>query len=143
MIGLFAAKLHGGHEHQEIHDQVDLGRHDGKDPVDTGNVGHKGVQQGNDGRHYALGHEDVLLDALLVQLLEVRGQIALLAADQEQALAGASQPGQHAGEAGADDHERQDRRQEFYAELSKEGLEGLHQTGGQAHGLSRNHPRDG
>ena len=61
MIGLVAAEPHRGHEHQHVHDQVDLGRIT-ESPVGARDVREEGVEKSDDRRDHALGDEDVLLD---------------------------------------------------------------------------------
>jgi hypothetical protein len=82
---LRAAQLDRGDEHQHVHDQVHLRGQRGEDPVGVRDARNERVQHGDEGDHDALRGDDAYLDALAVDLLEVRRQESLLAPDQQQA----------------------------------------------------------
>jgi hypothetical protein len=70
---------------QQVHDEVDLGGDHREDPVRAGHVRDERVGQRDDRGDQALGDQDVLLHAVLVEALQERRQVALFTGDQQQA----------------------------------------------------------
>ena len=85
----------GGREHQHVHDQVQQHGQLREDLVERLHRGHHDEQQRQQRHDAALDQQDVLLYAVLVGLLEERGQVTGLA-HGEDTLRGTRHPRQHA-----------------------------------------------
>ena len=83
-------------EHQHVHDQVQQYGQLRKYLVERLHRGHHHEQQRQQRHDAALNEQDILLYAVLVGLLEERGQVTRLT-HGEDTLRGAGHPGQHAG----------------------------------------------
>ncbi|HXO54564.1 MAG TPA: hypothetical protein VN888_26860 [Mycobacterium sp.] len=129
-----------GNEHQPVHDQVDLGGHRGEYPVRAVDSRDHRIEEADDSYHDALCDEDVQRDALIVDLLEVRGKVTLFASDLEQALGRAVKPGDHSAESPNRQRERDHGQREPEMEVREQGIEGLHHPGGEADRLRGDYP---
>src|SRR5579862_6202482 len=131
-----------GDEHQDVHDQVDLCRQGGEYPVGARDCRHHGVEHTDHRDDESLRDQDVKLDAVGVELLKVRRQVAALARDVQQAGGGAGEPVEQAAQGGDGQPDSDDRCQHVQPEVVEQALERLHHTRGEADVARGNGDRD-
>ena len=69
-VRLCFSEFHGGHEHENIDDQVHQGRHGGQHPESIGNIVDENVGGGQKCHKNSLKNQNILLNPVFVDFLQ-------------------------------------------------------------------------
>ena len=141
-VGPLVSQDQSGQKHEQIHDQVKLGREGGENPVGAAHRGHE-QEYKNQGRHHqGLEEQDVHGD-IATDLALQNGRQQTVPCRHQQPLAGPDNPGSHLSEGACHNKQGDNGHQPEQVIGGKKLIKGLHESGHQTDLLLGHHKGNG